>query len=139
MAQNISQSLICVYHQIRMYPTDMEKTTFHTHHNHFEFLIMSFGLTKAPNTFQALINEIFQPYLQKFILVFVFYDILVYSHSWVGHLAHLQFVFDLLTTHQLFLKKFKCFIAQHQVSYLGHIISGEGVAVDNNKMADMID
>jgi hypothetical protein len=135
MAQNISQSLRVPSNQN---VTDMEKTTFRTHHSHFEFLVMLFSLTNAPNTFQALMNEIFQPYLQKFILVF-FNDILVYSHSWVGHLAHLRFVFDLLATHQLFLKKSKCFIAQHQVSYLSHIISGEGVAVDNNKMADMID
>jgi len=126
------------YHQIRMYPTDIEKTAFRTHHGHFEFLVMPFGLTNAPSTFQALMNEVFQLHLRKFILVF-FDDILVYSHSWTDHLAHLQLVFDILAIHQLFLKRSKCCIAQRQVSYLGHIISREGVAIDNSKITAMID
>ena len=126
------------YHQIRMYTTNIEKTTFRTHHDHFEFLVMPFGLTNAPSTFQALMNEVFQLYLCKFILVF-FDDILVYSHSWTDHLAHLRLVFDILATYQLFPKRSKCCIAQRQVSYLGHIILGEGVAVDKSKIAAMID
>jgi hypothetical protein len=121
-----------------MYPKDIEKTVFRTHHDHFDFLVMPFGLTNAPSTFQALVNEVFQLHLCKFILVF-FDDILVYSHSWTDHLAHLRLVFDILAIHQLFLKRSKCCIAQRQVSYLGHIISGEGVAVDNSKIAAMID
>jgi len=58
------------YHQIRMTPQDIPKTAFHTHHGHYEFLVMPFGLTKAPATFQSLMNQIFEPHLLDFILVF---------------------------------------------------------------------
>lgn len=84
--------LLSEYHQIRMYEPDIEKTTFQTYHGHFEFLVMLFGLSNAPSTFQASINAIFHSYLRKFILVF-FYYILVYSHIWMEHLQQLQKIF----------------------------------------------
>ena len=114
------------YHQIRMYPEDISKIAFRTHHRHYEFRVMPFGLCNAPSSFQATMNAIFRPYPRRFIIVF-FDDRLVYNASMAEHLNHLEITFQVLLTHQFVLKLSKCFFAQNQVEYLGHIVSSEGV------------
>ncbi|KAK5812894.1 hypothetical protein PVK06_028338 [Gossypium arboreum] len=119
-----------------MATTDVEKTAIQTHHGHFEFLVMPFGLTNAPSTFQSLMNDIFRPYLRKFVLVF-FDDILIYSKTWTEHMHHVRLVFELLRNNMLFLKKSKCFFGESQVTYLDHVIHGEGVEIDHTKIKDV--
>jgi hypothetical protein len=91
------------YHQVRMHPDDVHKTAFRTHHDHFEFLVIPFGLTNAPPTFQALMNSVLQPFLRHCVLVF-FDNILIYSRSWSEHLQHIRAVFSILREHGLVLK-----------------------------------
>jgi hypothetical protein len=72
------------YHQAE---ADIEKTAFHTHYDHFEFLVIPFGLTNTPTTFQSLLNDVLQEFIRSFVLVF-FDDILIYSCSWSEQLQH---------------------------------------------------
>ena len=121
------------YHQIRLAPEDEAKTAFRTHSGHWEFRVMPFGLTNAPATIQALMNTILQPLLRKCVLIFID-DILIYSPTLEAHVEHLQQVFNILNDHQLLLKRSKCSFAQQTLEYLGHIISGHGVAIDPKKI-----
>ena len=126
------------YHQIHLQEDDIPKTTFRTHEGHYEFLVMPFGVTNAPTTFQSLVNDLFHPYLRKFILVF-FDDILVYSKPWEDHLTHLQIVLQILSTNNLFAKESKCRFEVSQVDYLGHVILEQGVSIDPAKIQAVIE
>ncbi|GKC28423.1 ty3-gypsy retrotransposon protein [Tanacetum coccineum] len=121
------------YHQIRVHDQDIPKTAFRTHSGHYEFKVMPFGLTNAPSTFQAVMNDLFHPYLRRFILVF-FDDILVYSPNMEQHLSHLDKTLQLLHDHQFFVKLSKCCFGQSKVSFLGHVITGDGVQVEKEKI-----
>ena len=125
------------YHQVRMLLEDEHKTAFKTHQGHYQFKVMPFGLTNAPATFQCFMNEILQPFLRKFVLVFLD-DILIYSNSWEEHIQQLKQVLDNLREHQLYLKPYKCTFDQDSLEYLGHIISSKGVSTDPSKISAMI-
>lgn len=121
------------YHQIRLTEGDEYKTAFHTHHGHYEFTVMAFGLTGAPATFQAEMNRTLASLLRKCVLVF-FDDILIYSKTYEDHINHLSLVLQLLADNHWKVKLSKCAFAQQSVHYLGHVISAAGVATDETKI-----
>ena len=94
---------------------------------------MPFGLTKAPAAFMSLMNRVFQPYLDQFVVVFVD-DILIYSQSEVEHEDHLRIVQQLLRDHQLYAKFSKCEFWLAGVGFLGHVVSASGVSMDPGKV-----
>ena len=85
----------------------MDKTTFRTRYGHYEFLIMPFGLTNAPAAFMDLMNRVFSPFLDHFVVVFID-DILVYSKDREDHDTHLRVVLETLRKEQLYAKLSKC-------------------------------
>jgi hypothetical protein len=121
------------YHQVRIKEEDIHKTTFRTRYGNYEFVVVPFGLTNAPDVFMCLMNGIFKNYLDKFIIVFLD-DILIYSKSEEEHEHHLRLVLQVLREHQLYAKFSKCYFYQKQIHYLGHIISEQGIVVDLEKI-----
>lgn len=95
--------LLAGYHHILMHSDDVHKMAFKTHMGHYEFLVMPFDLINATATFQSLMSNIFQPYFNRFVLVF-FDDILVYNPSMETHIDHLQIVLQILSNHFLYAK-----------------------------------
>jgi hypothetical protein len=126
------------FHQIPMTPEDCFKTTFQTHMGHYEFRVMSFGLTGALHTFQKAMNATLAPLLRKCVLVF-FDDILVYSQSYDEHLQHLEMVFKLLQQEKWSVKRSKCSFARREISYLGYVISEKGVSTSPAKVQAVLE
>ena len=100
---------------------------------HFEFTMMSFGLTNAPATFMDLMQRVFQPYLDQFVVVFVD-DIFICSRSEEKHEDHLRIVLQALKDHQLYAKFSKCEFLLTEVKFLGHVVSVSSVSVDLEKV-----
>ncbi|XP_022872717.1 uncharacterized protein LOC111391700 [Olea europaea var. sylvestris] len=121
------------YYQVRIAEGDEPKTTCITRYGSFEWLVMPFGLTNAPATFCTLMNRIFQPYLDKFVVVYLD-DIVIYSDNLEDHAKHLRTVFQALRENELYIKKEKCSFAKEEVHFLGHIIGHERLKMDEAKV-----
>ncbi|GKD98454.1 putative reverse transcriptase domain-containing protein [Tanacetum coccineum] len=121
------------YHQLRIKEEDIPITAFRTRYGHFEFQVMSFGLTNAPAVFMDLMNRVCKPYLDKFVIVFID-DILVYSKDEEEHGKHLKIILELLKKERLYAKFLKCNFWLDSVQFHGHVIDCNGVHVDPAKI-----
>ncbi|XP_062086135.1 uncharacterized mitochondrial protein AtMg00860-like [Humulus lupulus] len=117
------------YHQLRVKEGDIPNIAFYTRYDHYEFLVISVGLTNAPVTFMDLMNKNFKDYLDKFVIVFII-DILIYSRTEEEHEEHLILTLQRLREHQLYAKFKKCEFWITQVEFLGHIVGKDGIKVD---------
>ena len=121
------------YHQVRVREADIPKTAFRTRYGHYEFRVLSFGLTNAPAVFMDLMNRVFKPFLDMFVIVFID-DILVYSRSEEEHADHLRTVLRVLQHQKLYAKFSKCEFWLTSVAFLGHIIGADVIRVDTQKI-----
>ncbi|WMV40873.1 hypothetical protein MTR67_034258 [Solanum verrucosum] len=121
------------YNQLRVREYDIPGTTFRACYGHYEFLVMSFGLTNVPAAFIDLMNRVYKPYLDMFIIVFID-DILIYSRNEEDHASHLRVVLKTLKDKELYAKFSKCEFWHASVAFLGHIVSDDGTRVDTQKI-----
>ena len=121
------------YYQVRIAEGDEPKTTCVTRYGSYEFLVMPFGLTNAPATFCTLMNKIFHPFMDKFVVVYLD-DIVIYSNTLEEHVDHLRKVFQLLRQNELYVKKEKCSFALGEVGFLGHRIRDGKLMMEEGKI-----
>ncbi|GBG80434.1 hypothetical protein CBR_g30899 [Chara braunii] len=121
------------YHQISIQPNDRYKTAFKTRYDHFEWVVMPFGITNAPATFQAAMTNEFRAMLDRFVLVYLD-DILVYSRTLEDHLGHLRRVLETLRRAKFKANRDKCEFVQQELEYLGHFVTPEGISPLSNKI-----
>ena len=98
---------------------------------------MPFGLTNVSVAFMDLMNRVFWPYLDRFVIVFID-DILIYSRFMEEHAEHLTIIFQTLREHQLYTKREKCDFWMTDVKFLGHVVSQRGISVDSSKVDAII-
>ncbi|KAL5834466.1 hypothetical protein ACOSQ4_013963 [Xanthoceras sorbifolium] len=121
------------YHQLRVKNFDIQKTAFRTRYGHYEFMVMPFGLTNAPAAFMDLMNRIFRSYLDLCVVVFID-DILIYSQTAAEHDRHLRIVLQILREKKLYAKLSKCEFWLNEISFLGHVITTDGIKADPKKI-----
>ncbi|KAL0554279.1 hypothetical protein IC582_008196 [Cucumis melo] len=121
------------YHQLRIRDSDIPMTAFRSRYEHYEFIVMSFGLTNASAAFMDLMNRVFKDFLDTFVIVFID-DILIYSKTEAEHKEYLHQVLEALRANKLYSKFSNCEFWRKKVTFLDHVVSSEGVSVDPTKI-----
>jgi len=121
------------YFQIRINEEDAHKTAFTTPFGLYEFKVLGQGLANAPATFQAIMNKIFAPYINKFVIIYLD-DILIYSKTPEEHMQHLRIVLKLLEENKFYAKPTKCTFGVKSIKFLGHIVGEGGIKPDPSKV-----
>ena len=121
------------FHQLRVKEADIPKITFRIRYGLFKFLVMPFGVTNALTFFMDLMHQIFSPFLDKFVVIFVD-DILIYSKTEQEHEEHLRIMLETLRREELYVRLSKCSFRLWSISFLGHIVTGDGISVDPKKV-----
>ena len=122
------------YHRLRIREGDEWKTAFRTRYGHFEYLIMPFGLANAPATFQAYINRALIGLVDVTCVVYLD-DILIYSAEPAEHWQHIKQVLERLRQFQLYANLKKCRFCTQSVEFLGFVVTTNGVAMDQERVA----
>ena len=133
-----SLDLVSGYHQIALQESDVKKTAFRTPLGHFECLVLWEGLANAPSVFQSIMQRVLSPFLGKFAALYID-DILVFSKTQEEHIQHLELVFKALEDAELHVKLAKCSFMQHELRFLGHIVSSNGTRMDPKKIKAVLD
>ena len=123
------------FNNIHIKPGDKWKTAFQTNWGLFEPLVMFFGMTNSPATFQTMMNNIFQNLIAKGIVVVYLDDILIFTKTKEKHAQAVWWVLQVLKENKLFLRPEKCEFYKQQIEYLGLVISENKVSMDPVKVA----
>jgi hypothetical protein len=121
------------YHQIRVVEHDAWKTIFKTKHGLFECLVMPFGICNATTTFMHVMNDVFNPFIDDFVIVYL-YDIIVFRGTWDENVRHVKQVLDTLQREKKYVKLSKCEFGKTTLLSLGHIVGGGQLKIDPSKV-----
>jgi hypothetical protein len=126
--------VVAAFHRIRIKEGDEYKTAFGTHRGHYQYKVVPFGLTNAPATLQAYMNNVLREQLDKYVVVYMD-DILIYSRTLEEHVEHVRTILKVLKKHNLRLKPSKSEFHKQRVEFVGLIVSYNGLEVNPEKVA----